>query len=189
MKVFHSAFQLGHWAPGSVAAIGKFDGLHIGHQRVIRLAIQKAKTLGVKCFVVTFHPSPEGFFHPEAYKPLTEPEEMLSLLGQLGVDAVLFMPFNRRLACQAPDAFAKDVLVDALQVREIFVGADFCFGKDRAGRVADLEDFGHEWGFTVNAVPLLYANGAKISSSLIRRLIGEGRLKDAERYLGRKLPA
>lgn len=187
MKVFRNPYEAGKWAPSSVAAIGKFDGMHYGHQRVIRLALRRAKALAAKCLVITFDPIPEEYFRPGSRKPLLAPKKKLELLEELGVDAVVFLPFNRKLACQAPRAFVKDILVAGLKVVDVYVGKDFCFGKDRAGQVADLAEMGRQYGFLVHPVPLLTLNREKVSSSLIRRLIEEGRIKEAERCLGRKL--
>ncbi len=187
MKVFQSPYEAGRWAPSSVAAIGKFDGMHIGHQRVIRLALRKAKALATKCLVVTFDPLPQEYFSPGSCKPLLTTRKKIEFLERMGVDAVVFLPFNRKLVCQSPRAFVRDILVNGLKVMAVCVGSDFCFGKDRAGQVDDLAKMGGEHGFLVHPVPLLTLKGEKVSSSMIRRLIEEGRITEAEHQLGRAL--
>lgn len=187
MRVFQNSYKAGKWAPGAVAAIGKFDGMHVGHQRVVRLALKRAKALATKCLVLTFDPLPEEYFKPGARKLLLAPQDKLKLLREMGVDAVVLLPFNRQLACQAPEAFVRDILVAGLKVVDVYVGKDFCFGKDRAGQVEDLQALGRQYGFMVHPVPLLTRNREKISSSLIRGLIKAGRIDEAEQYLGRRL--
>lgn len=187
MKKFNNPYEAGKWSPSAVAALGKFDGMHVGHQRVIRLALRRAKALATKCLVLTFDPVPEEYFSPGPRTTLLAPEKKIELLEEMGVDAVVFLPFNRRLACQAPKAFVRDILVNALKVLDVYVGKDFCFGKDRAGQVADLVGMGREYGFLVHPVPLLTLGREKVSASMIRRFIDEGRVKKAERCLGRKL--
>ncbi len=183
-----SAHQAGRWAPGSVAAIGKFDGIHLGHQKVISAAVDRAKQLATKALVVTFDPTPQEFFQPGTYKPILTQDQAHLILEGMDVDGVLYLPFTGKLACQAPEAFARDVLMRAMKVLEVCVGEDFCFGKDRAGRVDDLKQFGQEFSFLVRPIPLVYADGEKISSSLIRRLLDAGRRPQAEAFLGRSLP-
>ena len=185
MRVFRNPFRAGHWAPGSVAAIGKFDGLHLGHRRVIRLAVRRATRLATKCLVVTFDPHPRELFEPGAHQALLAPRERLRLLKRMGVDAVLLLPFDRKLACMAPEAFGRDILAAALKVMDVFVGQDFCFGKDRSGRVDDLSEYGRRYGFLVHAVPLALRQGEKVSSSRIRKLLAERRLREARALLGR----
>lgn len=189
MKVFRSPYAAGRWAPGAIVAIGKFDGLHLGHERLIRLAVRRAKALVTKSLVVTFSPSPQEYFDPGSRQPLLEEPAFLERLSALGVDGVVFLPFNRRLACLAPEAFARDVLVKALGILEVCVGADFCFGRDRAGRFDSLKGYGRAMGFLARSVPILRVAGEKVSSSSIRRLLKAGKARKAERLLGRALPA
>ncbi len=188
MKTFSSAFAAGRERPGAVVALGKFDGLHRGHRRLLRAAARSARALAAACLVVTFDPSPEAFFGLGPGRPLTSRAELPALLGRLGVDGVVFLPFGRALACQAPRAFARDVLARALRAAEVWVGEDFCFGRDRAGRVEHLADFGREYGYRTRAVPLLRDGKEKISSSRIRVLLARGDTARAERLLGRRLP-
>lgn len=187
MKVFHNAAEAGRWAPASVAAIGKFDGLHLGHQRVIRLAVKRAKALSTKCLVVTFDPHPQEVLHPDSFRPLMSAEQKQGFLEDMGADAVLFLRFSRAFACQAPETFAKSILAGSLQVMDVYVGADFCFGKDRAGRVDTLVKLGKELGFLVHPVCLVYRDGARVSSSRIRRLIEEKRWAKVRTLIGRPL--
>lgn len=187
VEIFRNPFEAGRRFPGSVLAIGKFDAVHRGHLALLRRARRRAKALKAPFLVLTFDPTPEQFVRLFRYRPLLSIGEKLRRLGGLGADGVVLMPFDKRLACLSPEAFARDVLARQLLVMEVFVGADFCFGQDRAGRVDDLRALGASLGFSVSAVPLVSAQGEKISATRIRSLLAEGRRKAAEGLLGRKL--
>lgn len=187
MKVFQNAFEAGRVMPGSVVAIGKFDGMHLGHQKVLATAVKHARKRRAKTLVVTFHPHPQEYFHPGSYKPIFSLEQRLILMAKMGVDAALLLPFNHALTCQAPEAFTRDILVQALKVAAVYVGPDFCFGKDRAGTVRTLAELGPDLGFTVHSVPLVRVQGERVSSERIRELLEQGLTAKAESYLGRPL--
>lgn len=184
MRIFRNAFEAGKLHPGSVLAIGKFDGMHRGHRAVLRAAVREAAKREVACLVVTFDPSPEEFLRLFPHRPLLPLPERLDLLKSWGADAVVLLPFNRQLACVSPEAFARNVLSLQLRPAAVCVGADFCFGKDRAGRVDTLKELGRALGFAVRAIPLVRARGEKISSSSIRELVDRGELAEARRLLG-----
>lgn len=184
MRLFHGATAAGRWAPGSVIALGNFDGLHRGHQRVINAALARAQALKTKCLAVTFEPHPRVYFSRGPVKLLMPLEKKLEGLSRLGVDAAVLLAFNRRLACSQPATFARQVLADGLRVMDVFVGEDFCFGADRSGTVETLREFGAELGYLVHSVPLLLQGGEKISSSMIRGLIHAGKRAQARALLG-----
>ena len=128
---------------GASVAIGNFDGVHIGHRAVIELARTKGK--GAPFGVLTFEPHPREFFAPDAPPfRLMSAKARASRLEKLGVERLYELPFDATLAALTPEQFARDVLVDGLGLSHVVVGADFCFGKGRAGRVADLQRFGEE---------------------------------------------
>lgn len=105
----------------------------------------------------------------------------------MGVDAMVLLPFTNELACLSPESFTNMVLVTQLKVSDVYVGEDFCFGRNRAGDVETLEELAPKMGFKVHPVSLIRVDGEKISASRIRRLIEEGRERQAEKLLGRKL--
>jgi riboflavin kinase/FMN adenylyltransferase len=187
MKILRSASEAGRLFPGPVITIGKFDAFHRGHKKVLGQAVARAKALKTGCVVVTFDPTPDQYLRLELGKPVLTLAGKLDHFRKLGVDAVLLLAFDERLACLTPEAFVRTVLEQRLRPISIFVGADFCFGKDRAGTVATLESLGKDAGFTVQAVPLLKEGGEKISATRIRALIDQGKRASAERLLGRKL--
>ncbi|MTD98999.1 bifunctional riboflavin kinase/FAD synthetase [Paracoccus sp. YIM 132242] len=168
-------------ARGASVAMGNFDGIHLGHRAVIEAARQAGAPLGI----VTFEPHPRQVFAPDAPPfRLMNSESRANRLARLGVEHLYELPFGAVLAGLSPEAFARDVLVAGLGVSHVTVGADFVFGKDRAGNVATLRDLGRSLGFGVTAVPLVGTGGEDYSSTAIRRALAEGRPRDAERMLG-----
>ena len=172
---------------GAAAAIGNFDGVHLGHQTVIDLARQAAKDIGAPLGVMTFEPHPRSYFAPDAPAfRLMNAEAKASRMEKLGVERLYEVPFNDALASLAPKDFAQTIIADQLGLKHIVVGADFCFGKGRAGTAQDLERYGKEMGFGVTISPLLKVSEADVSSTAIRQALTDGRPKDAARMLGHR---
>ena len=170
---------------GAAAAIGNFDGVHLGHQSVIDVARQVAGDSGAPLGIMTFEPHPRQVFAPDAPPfRLMNRETRANRLAKLGVERLYEVPFTRTLAALSPRAFAQDIIADALGLAHVVVGADFCFGADRAGSAADLERFGAEMGFGVTIAPLLKLAAGDVSSTAIRAALGEGRTRDAAAMLG-----
>ena len=176
-----------HWqgldtgAKGASVAMGNFDGVHLGHRSVIDLA----RRPGVQLGIVTFEPHPRQVFAPDAPPfRLMNAEARANRLAKLGVEALFQLPFDRALAGLTPEEFARDVLADGLGVSHVVVGADFCFGKGRAGKAADLQALGAQFGFDVTIAPLLAVGGVEVSSTAIRAALAEGRPRDAAAMLG-----
>lgn len=162
--------------------MGNFDGVHLGHRSVIEAARTACDApLGI----ITFEPHPREFFAPEAPPfRLMNAEARANRLARLDVKHLYQLPFGPVLAGLSPEAFAREVLVEGLGVRHVTVGADFCFGKKRAGNVQTLAELGAELGFGVTAAPLIGVDGQEYSSTAIRTALSEGRTRDAERMLG-----
>lgn len=168
---------------GASAAIGNFDGVHLGHQAVIDLARRAAPEAPLG--VLTFEPHPRQYFAPEAPPfRLMGSEARASRLAKLGVDRLYQLNFNAALAALTPREFAKNVLTDGLGLCHVVVGTDFCFGKGRAGSVSDLQALGAELGFGVTVAELLETGGVEVSSTAIRAALTEGRPRDAAAQLG-----
>lgn len=149
------------------------------------VAVWKAKEKNIPCIVITFTPHPQDFFQPGSFQAIIRNEQKIRLMKLLGVDGLLLLPFNKQLACIAPEAFVLDILVDQLKVKDVFVGENFCFGKDRAGRKETLKILGKKWGFDAHAIPLLRdKDGEIINSTRIRTLIEGGKKKEAQELLG-----
>ena len=168
---------------GASAAIGNFDGVHIGHQSVIEIArkADPSAPLGV----VTFEPHPREYFAPDAPPfRLMGREARAHRLEKIGVEKLYELPFNSSLASLTPLDFARDVLAGGLGLTHVVVGADFCFGKGRAGTAQDLVRFGQELGFGVTIAPLMAQGTGTVSSTAIRTALSEGRPRDAAAMLG-----
>ncbi len=167
---------------GATAAIGNFDGVHLGHQEVLKIARQAAAApLGV----VTFEPHPRQYFAPDAPPfRLMNAEARANRLQSIGVERLYELTFNDRLAALSPEAFCAKILRDRLGLVHVTVGADFCFGKGRLGTAQTLIDCGHEMGFGVTIAELLGGKKTTVSSTRIREALSEGRPEDAAKMLG-----
>ncbi|MBI5399383.1 bifunctional riboflavin kinase/FAD synthetase [Candidatus Saganbacteria bacterium] len=169
----------------SIVALGTFDGVHLGHQKVINEAITSAKKLKTICLAMTFAPHPQQVIAPErGLKLLTDIKERKILLCQLGVAKVVVMKFSRHLRRLSAAAFVKRCLVDRLGVRQVFVGFDFAFGQARGGDVASLKHLGQKYGFQVHVVPAVKVGHYPVKSSVIRQLISQGGFTQAIKLLG-----
>ena len=169
---------------GAAAAIGNFDGVHIGHRAVIDLTRQIARDADVPLGIMTFEPHPRSYFSRDS-KPfrLMNAEAKANRLAKLGVEKLYEVPFNDALAGLSPRAFAQTIIADQLGLQHVVVGADFCFGKGRAGTTADLQGFGAEMGFGVTIAPLVTNTGGAVSSTAIREALSDGRPRDAAAML------
>jgi riboflavin kinase/FMN adenylyltransferase len=173
------------WGP-SVVTIGNFDGVHLGHQRIVRRAAEVARESGLPVVVVTFDPHPDEVVRPGSHPPLLgTARRRAELLAGLGVDAVCVLPFTRAFSELGPDEFVHAVLVERLHAARVVVGEDFRFGYRAAGDVALLAELGEKYDFTVEGVPLLADDGVRISSSEIREKLAAGDVAAAARDLGR----
>lgn len=180
MQVYQDWHGLPPEARGASVAMGNFDGVHRGHQAVIGLA-RAHGPLGI----VTFEPHPREFFAPAAPAfRLMNAEARTNRLAKLGVERLFALPFNADLARLTPEEFARQVLVEGLGVAHVVVGADFCFGKGRAGTVDTLRDLGARLGFGVTIAEMVQFDDAEISSTAIRQALAEGRPRDAAAMLG-----
>lgn len=170
---------------GACAAIGNFDGVHLGHQSVLDRARTEASALSAPVGVLTFEPHPREFFAPDAppFRLMSETARA-HRLEKLGVDVLYQLPFDGDLAGLSAERFAREIIHDALGLRHVLVGSDFCFGKGRAGTAEMLRSFGAEMGFGVTVAELLQDAETVVSSTSIRRALSEGRPEDAARMLG-----
>ncbi len=173
----------------TAVAIGVFDGVHRGHQAVIRQVQERAATAGSKSAIVTFDKHPALVLRPEnAPKLLTTLEQRLELLELAGIDYVYLVAFSEEKSQQDPAEFIKDVVVDRMHATSVTVGADFHFGKGRGGNLALLEDLGEKHGFSVEGLQLLEDGDLApepISSTVIRRMLAGGEVAQAAEALGR----
>ena len=169
-------------ARGATVAMGNFDGVHKGHRAVIDAARAASDApLGI----LTFEPHPREYFAPDAPPfRLMNSEARANRLSRLSVQHLYELPFGPVLAGLTPQAFAQEVLAEGLGIAHVTVGADFCFGKNRAGTAQTLQDLGLQYGFGVTIVPLVGAGPEEYSSTAIRAALAQGLTHDAERMLG-----
>lgn len=169
-----------------VITIGTFDGVHLGHQKIIDQLKKEASLAGGETAIVTFFPHPRKVVHKEQ-KPLyllNTLNEKLELLEKYGVDNVIVVPFNQEFANQSAAAYVEDFLVKQIHPSVIIIGYDHKFGKDRAGDYKTLESFGEMHGFKVREIPEELLNEVTISSTKIREAIKRGDIAQANEYLG-----
>jgi riboflavin kinase/FMN adenylyltransferase len=184
--VFRSVAEIPAGFGLSVAAIGNFDGVHLGHQRILSAVAREAQALSARAVAITFDPHPEQLLHPaEAPRLLTPIHERLRLLGFTGIDAVLVLPFDEALASLPAREFVRAILVDSLGVRALHEGGNFRFGHRAEAGVAELEAFGAEFGFAVRIHPPVRVHGLEVSSSAIRARVAAGDITRARWMLGR----
>lgn len=172
----------------TVAAIGKFDGVHSGHRAVFRQAQQEAARIGAKTVAVTFDRNPLRVLRPElCLEDLVSVERKIELLSGCGLDAVLVLTFDETLAARDAEEFAQSILVDSLRVAAVLVGRDFRFGRGGRGTPALLAEFGATHDFTVDVIEDVFLEGTdrRISSSWVRDLLANGDVALAEVVLGR----
>ncbi len=172
--------------PNVVLTIGNYDGVHLGHQKILSNVIKKAEEIQGTSMVMTFEPHPIKVLAPERnIKLLTTSEERARLVEAMGIDVLLLVRFSREFAGMHPDDFIREILAEKLQVREIIVGANYAFGKNKKGTIELLRTRGREFGFHVKAVPDVKVHGNIVSSSSIRSLLLKGAVHEVSSYLGR----
>jgi riboflavin kinase/FMN adenylyltransferase len=172
-------------APRAVA-IGSFDGVHTGHQKVIASAVETGAARGIRSAVVTFHPHPLEVLRPELAPPeLSSLARKAALVEELGPDELVVIRFDPAFSQISADDFAGHVLRDALDARHVSVGENFRYGHGARGTTETLAEEGLRLGFDLSVVPLLRAGADPVSSSRIRALLGEGAVEEAAALLGR----
>ncbi|MBU0469800.1 MAG: bifunctional riboflavin kinase/FAD synthetase [Candidatus Omnitrophica bacterium] len=186
MKIIYELGQLKKPLKDSVMAIGVFDGVHKGHQMLIKKAVKKAKLLGTESVVMTFSPHPVSVLHPKFELSLiTSLEHKTKLIEALEVDILIVVKFTRAFAFQSPDSFIEKYIVNKLNPKEIYVGDDFRFGSGRIGEIEIFKSLAKPYGFKVNVLKIVKNDNNKVSSTNIRNLIKSGDLNKAKKLLGR----
>jgi riboflavin kinase/FMN adenylyltransferase len=186
MLVFHDPLRQTDLPRGCVATIGNFDGLHVGHQAIVRSVVERARELGRPSALITFQPHPLAIVAPDRVPrqilTLAQKEE---LLREMGIDAMLVVPFTHEFSRWTADRFIAEFLVDALDVKEVRIGRDFCFGAGREGNLAKLTAEGEKRGFAVQGIDEVRLRGMRVSSSIVRDAIAKGAMNIVTLALGR----
>jgi len=164
-------------------AIGKFDGIHIGHQYLLK-CIEEYRKDGYKIAVFTFDPSPSAFFSNDEYKGLTTLDEKRRIFEKLGVDVLVEYPLNKNTARVSPEDFIEDILINKMNVRCVVCGRDFSFGDKGRGNVELLKAYGNTKGFEVRVCEKVKCDGIEISSSLIRKEVESGEMELVTKHIG-----
>lgn len=172
--------------PGAVVTLGNFDGVHLGHQGIVRRVVEEARARRGQAVVVTFHPHPVAVLKPEHAPPRIQSlHDRLETLRELGADVVVVQRFTPRFAARSPEEFVREFLLRGLAVQHVVVGWDVNFGRNRAGNVDTLRRLGAGLGFGVDEIGPIAAGEDRVSSSVVRRLLAAGDVRGARRLLGR----
>lgn len=174
------------WTAPAVA-VGNFDGVHLGHQALATAALDEARRAGGTAAVLTFDPHPARILQPQrAPRTLTTLDQKAEALAALGIHHLAVLEFTREVAGESPEHFARTVLAGALGARAVVVGANFRFGRGRAGDAAALEGFGRALGFDVRVVEAVLYEGEPVSSTRVREAVEAGEMEGAAAMLGRE---
>jgi len=186
MEIIKDIVSLKKSYPNTVLTIGNYDGVHLGHQKILSMVGKKAEEINGTSMVMTFDPHPVKVIAPEKnVKLLTTPEEKARLIAKIGIDVLLFITFTKEFSQIAPDDFISELLVKKLNIKEVIVGANYSFGKSKKGNIDLLRKRGREFGFHATAVQDVMLHGNIVSSSSIRGLLLKGAVQDVTTYLGR----
>jgi riboflavin kinase/FMN adenylyltransferase len=186
MTIYRSLDEVPAGFGPSALTIGNFDGVHLGHRRILRRVAALAREHGWKPSALTFNPHPTRIVAPErASRLMTSPEERAHLMSEEDIEQVLILPFDRSVAQLEPEVFVRHLLIERLGVRAVVVGDNFRFGRDHAGNVRLLAEFGERFGFLTEVISAAECRGRTISSSVIRQAIEKGSVAWAARLLGR----
>lgn len=185
MKIFHGTENANIQKP-TVLTLGVFDGLHLGHQRIMQTVVERAKAVEAIPTAITFDPHPRAVLHPESAPPLLQTlDQRLATLELLGIEQTIVIPFDRVFASQPAEDFLHEILHDRLHAKEVYLGKGFAFGKERGGNIALLKKMSSELGFHADEVEEVRLRGQRISSSRIREMLTAGRVNLTRRMLGR----
>jgi riboflavin kinase/FMN adenylyltransferase len=186
MKVLFRLEELPHDFPCPVATIGNFDGIHLGHQGLMRHLLDRARSVGGTPTIVTFNPHPLQVLAPNnAPRQIQTLPQKLAMLDSLGIELAVVIPFNLSLAQTSARDFAVGILWEKLRLHEIYVGPNFAFGHRREGSFSLLKEIGEEKGFVVGKIPQVQFRGTRVSSTAIRQALISGQVALARRLLGR----
>jgi riboflavin kinase/FMN adenylyltransferase len=185
MKIFHGTENANISRP-TVLTLGVFDGLHLGHQRIMQTVVERANEARAVATVITFDPHPRAVLHPESAPPLLQTlDQRLAAFEVLGIEQAIVIRFNKEFAAQDAETFLRDTVVERLHAREVYLGKGFAFGKNRDGNIELLRKMSRDLKFFADEVPEVRLRDQRISSSKIRELLAEGKVNHARRMLGR----
>lgn len=172
---------------GCVATIGNFDGVHLGHQELLKKLVAKAQELQLPAVVITFEPQPNEYFFKEKIPPrLMRLREKINALAEANIDRILVLRFNQHLANLTAQQFVEEILLNGLAIKYLMIGDDFRFGHKRQGDFSLLQTYAKKYHFLLENMPTFSMQGERVSSSRVRHALEQGDLITAEKLLGRK---
>jgi len=185
MNIFHDISEIKR-DENTFLTLGTFDGIHLGHRKILDRLIGKTKSTGGRNFLITFDPHPRNVITQTAdFKILSTPSEKALVLENIGIMNLLIINFTKEFSQLTAEEFFKNYIIDKIGIKEVVIGYDHHFGKGRGGDVKTLKDMGKQYGFKVEAVDAFRFEGEIVSSTKIRRALIEGDIKTAGAYLGR----
>jgi riboflavin kinase / FMN adenylyltransferase len=185
MKIYHGTENANIMRP-TVLTLGVFDGLHLGHQRIMQTVVERSAEIGAVPTAITFDPHPRAVLYPETAPPLLQTlDQRLANFEVMGIEQAIVIPFSREFAAQPAEDFLNNIVRDRLHAKEVYLGKGFAFGKGRGGNIDLLRKMSSELGFVADEVDEVQLRGRRISSSAIRSLLAEGCVNLARRMLGR----
>ena len=185
MRLFHGTDNADIQRP-TVLTLGVFDGLHLGHQLIMRTVAERARAVGAVPTVITFDPHPRAVLHPESAPPLLQTfDQKIEGFGVLGIEQTIVVRFTKEFSTLRAADFLRDVVKDRLHAQEVYLGKGFAFGHNREGDIELLQRLSAELGFVAGEVPEVKLRGRRVSSSKVRTLLARGQVNLARRMLGR----
>jgi riboflavin kinase/FMN adenylyltransferase len=185
MRLFHGTDNADIQRP-TVLTLGVFDGLHLGHQLIIRTVVERARAIGAVPTVITFDPHPRAVLHPESAPPLLQTlDQKVEGFGVLGIEQTVVVRFTEQFSMIKAEDFLREVVKERLQAKEVYLGRGFAFGHDRQGNIDLLRRVSAGLGFFADEVPEVRFRKQRVSSSKVRGLLAEGKVNLARRLLGR----
>jgi len=185
MRLFHGTDNAEILRP-TVLTLGVFDGLHIGHQLIMKTVVERARAIGAVPTVITFDPHPRAVLHPESAPPLLQTfDQKVEGFGVLGIEQTIVVRFTKEFSEISAHDFLREVVKERLHAQEVYLGKGFAFGHDREGNIDLLKRVGKELGFVAGEVPEVSLRNRRVSSSKIRELLARGEVNLARRMLGR----
>ena len=185
MRIYRDLSEI-KYDENSIVTLGTFDGVHLGHRKIIKDVVKKAAEMGGRSFVITFYPHPRKVISGDnQLKMLNTPTEKAAMLESLGVESLLIINFTKEFSQLSPDEFIDKILMEKIGAKEVVIGHDHHFGKGRGGNIEFLIDKGKRAGFNVTVVPEYKIENTGINSSLIRKALQAGEIANVNKYLGR----
>lgn len=185
MRLFHGTDNADIARP-TVLTLGVFDGLHLGHQLIMKTVVERARAIGAVPTVITFEPHPRAVLHPQSSPPLLQTfDQKIEALGVLGIEQTIIIHFDQAFSQIHAEDFLRDVVVERLHAKEVYLGRGFAFGHNRAGNIDLLRRISSSLNFAADEIPEVQLRGRRVSSSIIRKLLLDGRINLARRMLGR----